>query len=86
MKSIAFRIVVLLLVNLTIICQAETTTKPTTTAKNQTLSRCQKPNDGQHICFCGKNRVAFDRLKGEKCVKGIVRINYQRKYVYSKSD
>jgi hypothetical protein len=65
MKSITFGIVVLLVVTLSITCYAETTTK------NSNLRRCRKPNNGQHICFCGKN-LMFDRLKGEQCINGQV--------------
>jgi hypothetical protein len=67
MKNISIGIVVLLLVILTIICHAQTVP-----AKKLGSGRCQKPKNGQHLCFCGKNKTLFDRLQGEKCINGQV--------------
>jgi len=72
MRSISVEIVVLFLGILVIICHAETTTKQTLSAKNIRSRRCQKPKNGQHICFCGKNKITYDRLQGEICIKGQV--------------
>jgi hypothetical protein len=68
MKSVSIEIGFLFFATLTIICHAETTTKQTTSVKNIGSRQCQKPKNGQHLCFCGKNKVIFDRLKGERCI------------------
>ncbi|CAF1500718.1 unnamed protein product, partial [Didymodactylos carnosus] len=31
---------------------------------------CQKQKDGQYLCFCGKKKLIYDRLKGQKCING----------------
>jgi hypothetical protein len=82
MKTVSIRTVVLLFIIVTIKCYAETTTKQTTSTKNVGLRRCQKPTNGQHICFCGQNKVKFDRLKGEKCINGqVVQKGNQKRYI-----
>jgi hypothetical protein len=84
--SISIEVVVLLLVILTIICDGETTTKQTIPAKNLGVRRCQKPKNGQHMCFCGKNKVLFDRLKGDRCINGqIVQKGNEKKYMKLKN-
>ena len=80
MKCTTFGIVILLLGILTIICGADTTIKQATSAKKY-RRRCQKANNGQHLCFCGPQRVTFDLLKGEKCVNGkVVRKTNEKRY------
>jgi len=86
MKSISIGVVVFLFLILRIICNAETTTKQTISAKNLGFRRCQKPKDGQQKCFCGKNKVLYDRLKGEKCVNGqIVQKGNDKRYMKLKN-
>jgi hypothetical protein len=78
MRVISIEIIVLFLATLTILSQCETATK---TIRRH---RCQKPKNGQHLCYCGKNKLTFDRLKGEKCVKDkIVRKDNQNRYISS---
>ncbi|CAF0876802.1 unnamed protein product [Rotaria sp. Silwood1] len=72
MNIISIQIIVLLLPIVTIISYTETTTKQTTLPQNTGFRSCQKPKNGQHLCFCGKNNVQYDRLKRERCVKGQV--------------
>ncbi|UJR20655.1 hypothetical protein I4U23_023777 [Adineta vaga] len=73
MRRNSFGLFALLVVAIfAIICQAETTPKSSISVKNKSNRRCQKPKDGEHICFCGKNKVKFDRLKGKRCVNGVV--------------
>ncbi|CAF3519838.1 unnamed protein product [Adineta steineri] len=70
MRNIVLGILILFLGILIIVCQSQTTKKSKVSAQNTSSRRCQKPKNGQHICFCGKNKTEFDRLKGEKCVLG----------------
>ncbi len=71
-----FRIVILLVI-LTIIHHAETSS-----VKDQSFRRCQKSNNGQHVCFCGEKSVVFDRLKGGRCINGpVVQKGHQNRYL-----
>ncbi|CAF2403163.1 unnamed protein product, partial [Rotaria sp. Silwood2] len=72
MHIISIEIIVLFLPIVTIISYTETTTKQTTLSQNTGFRSCQKPKDGQHLCFCGKNNAMYDRLKGERCIRGKV--------------
>ncbi|CAF3602122.1 unnamed protein product [Rotaria sordida] len=72
MNIISIEIIVLVLAIVTIISHTETTIKRSKFSQNIGFRSCQKPKNGQHICFCGKNNVTFDRLKGERCNKGQV--------------
>jgi hypothetical protein len=81
MRSNFTQIVVFFLVILTIVSHAETKVKQILSAKNVGSRRCEKPKNGQHICFCGKNKVTFDRLKGERCINGkVVQTGNQKRY------
>lgn len=87
MKSVSFGILVLLFVILAIDCQPNTTVKQILSAKNSGFRRCQKPKNGQHLCFCGKNRVVFDRLTGERCINGkVVQQGNQKRFLSNNSD
>ncbi|CAF1303922.1 unnamed protein product [Adineta steineri] len=70
MRNNFLGILILFLGILIIVCQSQTTKKSKVSSQNTSSRRCQKPKNGQHICFCGKNKTEFDRLKGEKCVLG----------------
>ncbi|CAF0794597.1 unnamed protein product [Adineta ricciae] len=73
MRSISIGLSLILIFSICVnLCQAETTTKRPVQAKNKITRRCQRPQNGQHICFCGKNKQIYDRMKGEKCFNGTV--------------
>ncbi|CAF3419427.1 unnamed protein product, partial [Rotaria sp. Silwood2] len=72
MGNLSIEIVVLLLAISTITSHTDTTNKRPISAKNVGCRRCQKPNIDQPLCFCGKNNVMFNCLKGDRCINGEV--------------
>ncbi|CAF4661631.1 unnamed protein product, partial [Rotaria sp. Silwood2] len=72
MGNLSIEIVVLLLAISTITSHTDTTNKRRISAKNVGCRRCQKPNIDQPLCFCGKNNVMFNCLKGDRCINGEV--------------
>lgn len=63
---------ILVIVVLVIVGQITIDAKQNGAKKNHQSYRCEKKANGRVVCFCGKNRVQFDRLKGERCVNGQV--------------
>lgn len=82
MRAISIEIIFFILATVTIISHTETTTKRAVSTSNTGFRRCQKPKNGQQLCICGKNKMSFDRLKGERCINGqVVRKESQGMYV-----
>lgn len=82
MKSLAIGIFALLLTILVIKCQAKRPTRPIISSNNFGSRLCQEPENGQHICFCGDNKLRYNRLNGEKCINGrVISRNRQKRYI-----
>ncbi|CAF0995129.1 unnamed protein product [Adineta steineri] len=69
MRTVSLEIGALVFGLLIIICHTETTTKQAI-VKPTGDHRCTKRQNGQQLCFCGKNKRIFDLLKGDRCVNG----------------
>jgi hypothetical protein len=80
METVSIQFIIHFFGVLTIISHAHTTSD-----KNTARRGCQSPKNGQELCFCGKDRVMFDRLIGDRCIKGeVVRKYNHKRYIIFK--
>lgn len=80
MKSVSIGITILLLTILKINCQ-DNISRKILSPRDLGYYRCQKSKSHVQLCFCGKNKVVFNPLTGNKCVDGqIVRKSNQNRY------